>query len=270
MLSLSGWRPDRLPRPPPPQTGPACSPVRGLVSIVILARGDGCPKSVDESQSRLHNSWIARRLITDRGLTPMIIRRLMLIAGIVLILPVSLLMTLVLFTPITPSGTLYLIGALLMATGAITAPWRRTRFRGVTRAGMVFVCLVAGTRLVVAARGTTVSLITLPGGQSSRWLDRLVHERDIALFGVQLGYLTGTAISPREHEGLVPALRPPMPRWTRQGKPLRHLSWKRTFVASIPGLSIRCLSNPPAAGLLALPLCSSTDLAAILRFKAGW
>ena len=136
----------------------------------------------------------------------MIIRRLMFVAGAVLILPVSLLTALALFTPITFSGALYLIGALLIAIGAITAPWRRTRFRGVTRAGMVLICLVACTRLVVAAGCTTVTLITLPGGQSTRWLDRLVHERDIALFGVQLAYLTGIAISPREHEGLMPAL----------------------------------------------------------------
>ena len=136
----------------------------------------------------------------------MIIRRFMFIAGAVLILPVSLLTALALFTPITFSGALYLIGALLIAVGAITAPWRRTRLRGVTRAGMVLVCLVACTRLVVAARGTTATLITLPGGQSTRWLDRLVHERDVALFGVQLAYVTGTAISPREHESLMPAL----------------------------------------------------------------
>ncbi len=136
----------------------------------------------------------------------MIIRRLMFIAGAGLLLPVSLLTALVLFTPITLSGALYLIGSLLIAAGAITAPWRRTRFRGVTRVGIVLICLVACMRLVVAASGTTVTLIILPSGQNTRWLDRLVHERDIALFGVQLAYVTGTAISPREHEGLMPAL----------------------------------------------------------------
>jgi pimeloyl-ACP methyl ester carboxylesterase len=136
----------------------------------------------------------------------MILYRLMFIAGTVLILPVSLLATLALFTPITLSGAMYLIGALLIAAGAITAPWRRTRFHGITRAGLVLICLVACSRLVVAARGTTVNLITLPGNHSTRWLDRLVHERDVALFGVQLAYLTRTAISPREHEGLMPAL----------------------------------------------------------------
>ncbi len=137
----------------------------------------------------------------------MIIRRLMLIAGIVLILPVCLLTALALFTPITFSGALYLTGALLIAAGAITAPWRRRRFRGVTRAGMALICSVACTRLVIAGGGTSVTLIILPSGRSTRWIDRLVHERDIGLFGVQLAYLTGTAISPREHEGLMPALR---------------------------------------------------------------
>ena len=130
----------------------------------------------------------------------------MFIAGIVLILPVSLLTALTLFTPITLSGALYLIGACLITAGAVTVPWRHTRFRGILRSGMVLICLVACTRLVVVAGGRTVTLTTLPGGQNTRWLDRLVHERDIALFGVQLAYLTGTAISPWEHEGLVPAL----------------------------------------------------------------
>jgi hypothetical protein len=137
----------------------------------------------------------------------MIIRRLMFIAGATLIVPVSLLAMMALFTPITLSGALYLLGALLIAAGAMTAPWRRKRCRGVTRAGLVLILLVACTRLFVSVRGTTVTLLTLPGGQNTRWLDRLVHERDGALFGVQLGYLTGTAISPGDHEGLVPALR---------------------------------------------------------------
>ena len=136
----------------------------------------------------------------------MIIRRLMFIAGTVLIVPVSLLAILALFTPITLSGALYLMGAVLIAAGAISAPWRRRRFRGVTRAGMLLTCAVACTRLAVAASGASVILITLPGGQNTRWLARLVRERDVALFGVQLAYLTGTAISPREHEGLMPAL----------------------------------------------------------------
>src|SRR5208282_458702 len=94
---------------------------------------------------------------SSRGMPQMIIRRLMFVAGAMLILPVSLLTALALFTPITCSGALYLIGALLMATGAITAPWRRTCFRGVTRAGIVLICLVVCTRLIVAASGTTVT-----------------------------------------------------------------------------------------------------------------
>jgi pimeloyl-ACP methyl ester carboxylesterase len=70
----------------------------------------------------------------------------------------------------------------------------------------VLIGLVACTRLIVAVSGATVTVITLPSGQNTRWLDRLVHERDMALFGVQLAYVTGTAISPQEHEGMMPAL----------------------------------------------------------------
>ena len=137
----------------------------------------------------------------------MVFRRLMAVAGIMLILPVCLLGALALFIPITFSGEAYLIGALLIAAGAMTAPWRQTRFRGITRAGLIVIILVACTRLIVADRGTTTVLITLPSQQNARWLGRIVHERDIALFGVQAAYLTATAISPREHDGLIPALR---------------------------------------------------------------
>ncbi len=136
----------------------------------------------------------------------LMLRRLGLVAGIALMLPVSLLAVLALIVPITPSGALYLLGAAITAVGAITAPWRQSRFRGITRAGVLLLCLVAGTRLMIAAHGTTVTLITLPGPRSSRWLDRLVDERDAALFGQQIAFLTGVGLSPREHAGLMPAL----------------------------------------------------------------
>ncbi len=94
----------------------------------------------------------------------------------------------------------------MVAVGGLTAPWRKTRFRGITRAGLLLVVFVACTRLLVGVRGTSTKMITLPSGRSARWLARMVHERDIALFGIQAAYLTGTAISPREHDGLIPAL----------------------------------------------------------------
>ena len=53
--------------------------------------------------------------------------------------------------------------------------------------------------LVVAGRGETATLITLPGPQNTRWLDRLIAERDIALFGQQLASLTGIGLSSREY-----------------------------------------------------------------------
>jgi pimeloyl-ACP methyl ester carboxylesterase len=135
-----------------------------------------------------------------------IFRRLAFCAGIVLVVPVGLLAVLVLFIPVTPSGALYLIGAALTAAGAITAPWRQKHFRGVTKTGVLLICLVAAIRLAVGARGTTVTLITLPGQQNTRWLDRLIHERDVALFGQQVTFLMGLGLSPREHDGLMPAL----------------------------------------------------------------
>ena len=94
----------------------------------------------------------------------MMFRRLLFLAGMILILPIGLLITLATFTPITPSGALYLLGMLLIAAGAMSAPWRGTHF-GASRAGLLLICLIAGTRLMVAGRGTTATLITLPGAE---------------------------------------------------------------------------------------------------------
>jgi pimeloyl-ACP methyl ester carboxylesterase len=136
----------------------------------------------------------------------MIFRCLTCIAGIALLFPIGLLALLASFIPITPSGMCYLIGIAVVAAGAVTAPWRRSRFRGLTRTGILFLCLVAAVRLASGGRETDVSLITLPGPRSSRWIDRLFHERDIGLVGQQVAFLTGIGLSPREHDGLKPAL----------------------------------------------------------------
>ena len=139
-------------------------------------------------------------------ITSMIFRHLGLIVGIILFVPVGLLAVLALFIPITLSGVCYLIGLAMIVAGSSTAPWRCSRFRGITRTGLLCICVVAAGRLAVGGRGVTVTLMTLPGQTSTRWLDRLFHERDIGLFGQQAAFMMGIGLSPREHEGLRPAL----------------------------------------------------------------
>lgn len=89
------------------------------------------------------------------------------------------------------------------AGGALLAPWRRTRplIAGALALGLV----VIGYRYVAAASGTTLIALTGPSGGSSRWTDRIVPERDVALGGVFL--LKATGLMPHDQPGLIDALR---------------------------------------------------------------
>jgi hypothetical protein len=46
----------------------------------------------------------------------------------------------------------------------------------------------------------------LPDQSDARWVDRLIHERDLSLFGQRIAALTGVALNPREAEELTQAL----------------------------------------------------------------
>jgi pimeloyl-ACP methyl ester carboxylesterase len=133
------------------------------------------------------------------------IRKLACICGLLAAIPAGVLAGLALITPITPWGALYLLGFVLLAAGALSAPWRRRRYRGLARAGLALLVLTAVARLAFAAGGPTTTMLTLPGPGGPRWINRLLDEQDVTLFAERVLTPWGL-ITPREDQDLLPAL----------------------------------------------------------------
>ncbi|WP_044183452.1 hypothetical protein [Hyalangium minutum] len=85
------------------------------------------------------------------------------------------------------SGWGYAVGVAFTAAGLLSMPWRR--WRGLTRAGLGLLLLVASARLVFAG-GNGMDTLRLPSGDH-RLINRLVEERDGTLFAGHLLLLTG-------------------------------------------------------------------------------
>lgn len=86
----------------------------------------------------------------------------------------------------SPSGWGYAVGFAIATVGLLTMPWR-TR-RGVTRAGVGLVALVALARLLFAD-GTQLDTVRLPG-DGRRLVNRLLDERDGTLLAAHALVLT--------------------------------------------------------------------------------
>jgi pimeloyl-ACP methyl ester carboxylesterase len=85
------------------------------------------------------------------------------------------------------SGWGYAVGAAFTAAGLLSMPWRRRR--GLTRAGLGLMLLVATARLLFAG-GNKVDTLRLPSG-APRIVDRIVEERDGTLLAAHALLLTG-------------------------------------------------------------------------------
>jgi pimeloyl-ACP methyl ester carboxylesterase len=126
--------------------------------------------------------------------------------GAGLLPPLGLLWLFASYTPITTSGVLYLASCTAIMLGLLAAAWRPKASLFVALVGVaVFGATVVG-RLREGSRGEVVRLITLPAESATRLLDRLIHERDLALFGARIARLTGVGLSSREAAGLNDAL----------------------------------------------------------------
>lgn len=128
------------------------------------------------------------------------------VAGLGLLLPVGLLVGFALVTPITTSGLWYTLGAVGITAGLLVAPWRTKWSVGLVAGGFSAILLTACVRLYVGGSGTVVQLISLPDSGGTQWVDRLIHEQDLSLFGQRAASLTGIALSRRESAGLNDAL----------------------------------------------------------------
>ncbi len=133
------------------------------------------------------------------------LRTLAHIAGLLIILPLGVFVALALFTPISLSGALYLFGSALLVAGLLSAPWRRARYRGLARAGLVVLLAVVCARLFFASGGSTTTMITPPMPSQPRLINRLFDEQDASLFGQRVLAPLGM-ISPRESDGLLPSM----------------------------------------------------------------
>lgn len=134
------------------------------------------------------------------------IRTLVFLVGLVLALPLGFLVVLAFGTPTTLPGKLYLLGALLVAGGALSAPWAPARYWQVVGLGLTLVILVACIRLVIAGSGARTTTIVLPERRAARWVNRFVDEQDAALFGTRL-LLSRGIISRSEGRNLLPAMK---------------------------------------------------------------
>jgi len=105
--------------------------------------------------------------------------------------------------PWSPSGW-FLLGTLAVAALALVIKDRRPR-RGLGIVALLLLLILLVVRLVGAGDGM-IAMRTLPGGDSSRWLGRLVDEEDLALAGARwLGHRYRLPANEREH--LLPAMR---------------------------------------------------------------
>lgn len=133
------------------------------------------------------------------------LRTLLFLTGTLLAIPVLALITLVLITPVTLSGGLYLSGSILVAAGLILAAWQ-PKYLWMALGGLALIFTVAGARLsLIQNEASKPKVIVLPSAKGTRPVNALIDEQDSVLFGERLLSLAG-GVSSREQEGIIPAL----------------------------------------------------------------
>lgn len=120
------------------------------------------------------------------------------------VVPYVFVLFLVVTGPATWSGVLYVLAMGAMVFGLATLPQldedgnpiptsigRRKRPRGITRAGLALIALVAFVRCFTASRGESMSMPEGSSGASARFASRLVEESDVAVAGTRVLYASG-------------------------------------------------------------------------------
>jgi len=133
-------------------------------------------------------------------------RYLLCLLGIILAPPLLALIIMAFALPITISGIGYLSGSLLVVAGFILAPWARRYSMVLTISGVLVIALVASIRLLLTKQeAPSISMVTLPQGKDTRWVNYLIDEQDSLIFGEALFHFIG-GDSPTEHENVASAL----------------------------------------------------------------
>lgn len=129
-------------------------------------------------------------------------RPLALVTAMAMLLGLALVAVAGALAPWSPSGW-FGLGTIALAAVALAIKERRPRRGLALMAGLLLVILLA-VRMIGAGDGM-ISMTTLPRGDSSRWLGRLVDEQDMALAGAR-ALAAAWRLSPDEKIGLVPAM----------------------------------------------------------------
>lgn len=135
-----------------------------------------------------------------------IFRGLLCVTGIVLVIPVVVLIVTAVHLPIAPSGIGYTLGAFIIVTGLIFAPWFR-RYPLLLLVGVAIIVIVAGARLIAAKQSNVanIKMISLPTGKATSWISYIIDEQDSLIFGEALFHRIG-GDSDNEHAKLTTAL----------------------------------------------------------------
>jgi pimeloyl-ACP methyl ester carboxylesterase len=135
------------------------------------------------------------------------LRSFLCLLGVLLALPILVLTALAFAGPITISGIGYLLASSLAIAGLILAPWGGKASFILVVVGVTGIALVAGSRLLQAARdeNSNLRVVTLPQGKQTRWINTLIDEQDSLIIGEAIFHRIG-GDSRREHEGLTDAL----------------------------------------------------------------
>jgi hypothetical protein len=130
-------------------------------------------------------------------------RLLLRIFGFAVLGVAALLAALGALAPWSQSGW-FALGTLALAAVAMIVKEPRPR-RGLLLASLLLLLILLGFRMVGAGDGM-IAMRTLPGGDSARWLGRLVDEQDLALAGARV-LARQWRLPADERERLVPAMR---------------------------------------------------------------
>jgi fermentation-respiration switch protein FrsA (DUF1100 family) len=124
--------------------------------------------------------------------------------GMLAAIPLLVVLFLLLTTPITFVGSLYLLACILIVTGMLSVPWWRHRSSTLFLLGVALFLATLALRLMFPPSGSRLVLTTFPSQSQPRWWNRLFNEQDVVLFGARLAPHLGL-FSPAENNGLVTA-----------------------------------------------------------------
>lgn len=123
--------------------------------------------------------------------------------GILLAIPLLGLAAMALTLPVTFSGVLYVLCSGLAIAGLIAAPVLPKLYPVITLTGLLGVMSIAGVRIVRAAPDpdASIRMLALPRGIKPSWVNALIDEQDVLIFGETFFHLIG-GDSANEHTDL--------------------------------------------------------------------